>query len=74
MEITRYDLCVNGVHKTTVGHRPGCTQAKKHGEGETGISRHPVFESSDELKLFAMELLATNPEYSFQWCTFCSAA
>ena len=67
-----FEISVNRVHKAIFGHRHGCTQARKHAGGKTGIQEHDEgYESSEEIELAADQIQAMDSEFAFDWCSFC---
>jgi len=73
MEQNRFEISVNYVHKTIFGHRQGCTQARKHGGGNTGVQEHYTgYDSSEDVVLVADQIQTSSPAFMFEWCAFCS--
>jgi hypothetical protein len=69
MQEAKFELSVNHVHKTAVGHKSGCLQAKKHAGGKSRVQEH--FDGADTPLVVALTAERQFREYAFNWCSFC---
>ena len=67
MKREQFEIYVNHIHRYAMGHRIGCSQAKKHGGARTATGGHmEPFDSAEE-----NELAGRMTGLRFDWCFYC---
>ncbi len=63
----QFETYVNVIHRYAMGHRAGCSHAKKHGGASTDTGYHlEPFDTADKAELAGYE-----SGFPFGWCVYC---